>query len=100
QAGAQPVQAQAHRPWRPRSAAACPRLPSTAPQCARLQLRPAAGAAGDSDCKNAWARVTLPKNSFNPSTGIPWSSIKAVRISVHTTTEGAGAVFVDELKLV
>jgi len=50
--------------------------------------------------KNAWARVTLPKNSFNPSTGIPWSSIKAVRISVHTTTEGAGAVFVDELKLV
>jgi hypothetical protein len=48
--------------------------------------------------KNTWTRVTLPKSSFQESgTGADWSTIWAIRFTVHANKQGKTAVFFDRL---
>lgn len=49
--------------------------------------------------KNTWSRVTLPKNSFAQSGSPDWSTVRAIRFTLHATAEGKTAVFLDALTL-
>jgi hypothetical protein len=49
--------------------------------------------------KNTWTRVTLPKNTFEESGAPSWSTVRAVRVTVHANKQGRTAAFFDLLSV-
>src|SRR6185503_808564 len=49
--------------------------------------------------KNTWARITIPKNTFDQNGSPSWADIRSVRFTVHANSEGRTAVFFDHLRM-